>query len=193
MLMGHPVFWLLLAAVAAPLLAEIPVGFRVPVVVFEVVLGIVIGPQVLGLVPFEGFIAAMFTFGMAASLFMAGMELDFGRIRCRPLSLALGGWVLSVGLGLAAVGLLYALPVVHAPLMVAFALTTTGPRHAIARLARCRSARHPVRAAVPGGGHGRRGRTHCRDLLGAVPGVQHLAGAWIPAGLPGGRCPGGGH
>jgi hypothetical protein len=34
MLMGHPVFWLLLAAVAAPLLAEIPVGFRVPVVVF---------------------------------------------------------------------------------------------------------------------------------------------------------------
>ena len=99
MLMGHPVFWLLLAAVAAPLLAEIPVGLRVPVAVFEVVLGIVIGPQVLGLVPFEGFIAAMFTFGMAASLFMAGMELDFGRIRGRPLSLALGGWVLSAGLG----------------------------------------------------------------------------------------------
>jgi Kef-type K+ transport system membrane component KefB len=109
MLMGHPVFWLLLAAVAVPLLAEIPVSFRVPVVVFEVVLGIVIGPQVLGLVPFEGFIGSMFIFGMAASLFMAGMELDFGRIRGRPLSLALGGWGLSVGLGFAAAGLLYAL------------------------------------------------------------------------------------
>ncbi|MDS4069776.1 MAG: cation:proton antiporter [Candidatus Competibacter sp.] len=125
MLMGHPVFWLLLVAVTAPLLAEIPIGFRVPVAVFEVVLGIVIGPQGLGLVPFEGFIASMFAFGMAASLFMAGMELDFERIRGRPLSLALGGWILSVGLGLAAAGLLYALPVVHAPFMVAFALTTT--------------------------------------------------------------------
>ena len=29
MLSGHPVFWLLVAAVAAPLLAEIPLGFRV--------------------------------------------------------------------------------------------------------------------------------------------------------------------
>jgi len=123
--MGHPVFWLMLAAVAAPLLAEIPVGFRVPIAVLEVMLGIVIGPQVLGLVPFEGFIASMFTFGMAASLFMAGMELDFEHIRGRPLSLALSGWGLSVGLGLAAAGLLYVMPVVHAPIMVAFALITT--------------------------------------------------------------------
>ena len=48
--MGHPVFWLMLAAVAAPLLAEIPLGFRLPVVVLEVLLGIVIGPHVLDLV-----------------------------------------------------------------------------------------------------------------------------------------------
>jgi len=33
--MGHLVCWLVLAAVAAPLLAEIPLGFRVPVVVLE--------------------------------------------------------------------------------------------------------------------------------------------------------------
>ena len=85
---GHPVFWLLLAAVAAPLMAEIPLGFRVPVVVLEVVLGIIIGPHALGLVQFEGFVAVMFTFGMAATLFMAGMELDFGQIRGRPLVLA---------------------------------------------------------------------------------------------------------
>ncbi len=125
MLTGHPVFWLMLAAVAAPLLAEIPLGLRVPVAVIEVVLGIVIGPQVLGIVPFEGFVVSMFTFGMAASLFMAGMELDFGRVRGRPLWLALGGWALSVGLGIAAAGLLYAIPVVHAPIMVALAPTTT--------------------------------------------------------------------
>jgi Kef-type K+ transport system membrane component KefB len=92
MLTGHPVFWLLVAAVAAPLLAEFPLGFRVPVAVFEVLLGIAIGPYGLGLVRFEGFIAVMFVFGMGATLFMAGMELDFGRIRGRPLSLAVRGW-----------------------------------------------------------------------------------------------------
>ena len=122
---GHPVFWLLLAAVVAPLLGEIPLGFKVPVVVLEVVLGIVIGPHVLGLVQFEGFVAVMFTFGMAATLFMAGMELDFGRIRDRPLRLALAGWIVSVLLGFAAVRVLHVIPRVDAPLMVTLALCTT--------------------------------------------------------------------
>lgn len=122
---GHPVFWLFLAAVAAPLLGEIPLGFKVPIVVLEVVLGIVIGPHVLGLVQFEGFIAEMFAFGMATTLFMAGMELDFGQIGGRPLRLASGGWVLSVVLGFAAVGVLHLVPHVNAPLMVTLALSTT--------------------------------------------------------------------
>jgi Kef-type K+ transport system membrane component KefB len=49
-------------------------------VVLEVVLGIVIGPHVLDLVRFDGFVVTMFTIGMAMTLFMAGMELDFGEI-----------------------------------------------------------------------------------------------------------------
>ena len=126
MLVGHPFFWMLLAAVIAPLLAEVPLGFKVPVVVIEVALGIVIGPQVLGLVQFEGFIVAMFALGMAATLFMAGMELDFGEIRGRPLSLATVGWVVSVVLAILAVSLLHVIPYVNAPLMVALALCTTG-------------------------------------------------------------------
>src|SRR3990172_6480336 len=126
MLVGHPIFWILVVAVLAPLLAEIPLGFRVPVVVLEVVLGIVIGPHVLGLVQFEGFVAVMFLIGMAATLFMAGMELDFSEIRGRPLSLAAGGWTVSVLLGVAIVGLLHVIPQVDAPLMVTLALCTTG-------------------------------------------------------------------
>lgn len=124
--MEHPVFWLMVAAVAAPLLAEIPIGVRLPVVVLEVVLGVLIGPHLLGLVQFDGFIRTMFGFAMALTLFMAGMELDFGQIRGRPLTLALGGWVLSVLLGLTVVGLLHIAPKVHAPLMVTLALCTTG-------------------------------------------------------------------
>jgi len=125
MLAGHAVFWLLVAAVAAPLLAEVPLGFRVPVVVFEVLLGIAIGPHGLGLVRFDGFIAVMFVYGMGATLFMAGMEIDFGRIRGRPLSLAVRGWLLSLLLGFAVVGILHVVPFVDAPLMLALTLVTT--------------------------------------------------------------------
>jgi Kef-type K+ transport system membrane component KefB len=126
MSIGHPVFWLMVAAVAAPLLARVPLGFKVPVVVLEVVLGIVIGPYVLGLAQFEGFLPPMFNIGMAATLFMAGMELEFGTIKGRPLSLALRGWGVSLLLGIAAVGLLHVIPQVHSPLMVTLALCTTG-------------------------------------------------------------------
>jgi Kef-type K+ transport system membrane component KefB len=126
MTMSHPVFWLMLAAVAAPMLAEIPLGIRVPVVVIEVVLGILIGPHVFDLIRFEGFVEAMYRFSMAATLFMAGMELDFRQIRGRPLMLAIGGWGTSVLLGLAAVGLLHVVPDVDAPMMLTLALCTTG-------------------------------------------------------------------
>ena len=125
MVTGHPVFWILVVAVAAPLLAEIPLGFRVPVVVLEVLLGMAIGPHGLDLVRFEGFVAVMFVFGMAATLFMAGMELDWARIRGRPLSLATKGWVFSLLLGFAIIGILHVVPFVQAPLMVALTLATT--------------------------------------------------------------------
>src|SRR4029078_7183628 len=86
-----PVLLVLMVAVAGPLLAELPVGFRIPAVVLEVVLGVVIGPEVLGLAHFDGIVASMFAFGMAATLFMAGMDLEFERIRGRPLWLGGGG------------------------------------------------------------------------------------------------------
>jgi Kef-type K+ transport system membrane component KefB len=44
----HPVLIVMEIAVAAPLLVEIPRGFRLPTVVLEMALGIVVGPQVLG-------------------------------------------------------------------------------------------------------------------------------------------------
>ena len=126
MLVGHPVFWILAAAVLAPLLAEIPIGFKVPVVVLEVVLGIVIGPHVLNLVHFDGFMETMFAFGMAATLFMGGMELDFDDIKGRPMILAVGGWTVSVMLSVTLVGLLHAIPHLRTPLIVALAMCTTG-------------------------------------------------------------------
>jgi len=124
--MSHaPIFWVLVAAVAAPLLWELPLRLKVPVVVIEVLLGVVLGPEVLGFVQFEGVISIMFTIGMATTLFMAGMELAFDEIKGRPLSLAIGGWVMSILLGLAVVGLLHIVPRVDAPMMVVLSLCTT--------------------------------------------------------------------
>ena len=125
MSVGHPVFWLMLAAVAAPLLSRVPLGFKVPVVVLEVLLGIVIGPHVLGLVELHGILEAMFTLGMAATLFMAGIELDFSAMKGRSLSLALSGWVVSLLVGLVVIGLLHIIPGVQAPMMVTLAVCTT--------------------------------------------------------------------
>jgi Kef-type K+ transport system membrane component KefB len=126
MLIGHPVFWILAVAVLAPLLAEIPTPFKVPVVVLEVLLGIVIGPYVLNLVHFDGFVETMFDFGMAATLFMGGMELDLADIKGRPMLLAVGGWAISVLLSVMIVSLLHAVPHVRTPLVVAMAMCTTG-------------------------------------------------------------------
>ncbi len=122
---GHPIFWLMLAAVAAPLLSRVPLGFKVPVVVFEVLLGIFIGPHVLRLVQLDGILEAMFVFGMATTLFMAGIELDFTAMKGRPLGLALGGWGVSLLLGLGAIGVLHIIPGVDAPMMVTLAVCTT--------------------------------------------------------------------
>lgn len=123
---NHPVFLVMAIAVAAPLLAEIPKGFRVPVVVLEMVLGIIVGPNVLALARVEGVLGWMgSTIGLAMLFFMAGMEIDLERIRGRPLLLAACGWVLSLVLALAAAAILNVLPFIHAPMMIAAALTAT--------------------------------------------------------------------
>ncbi|MGO9063359.1 MAG: cation:proton antiporter, partial [Myxococcaceae bacterium] len=122
----HPVLIIFAAAVAAPLLAEVRLGFKVPVVVIEVLLGILVGPYVLGIVRFEGFLVPMFNIGMAGTLFMAGMDLEFGRIRGRPLNLALGGWALSLLLAVGAAWLLHVTHGVQAPMIVGLTLATTG-------------------------------------------------------------------
>jgi Kef-type K+ transport system membrane component KefB len=126
MLSDHPIFVVFLVAVAAPLIAQTRLGSRLPVVVFEVLLGIVIGPQVLNLVADQGFLAFMREVGMVAVMFMAGMEIDFARIRGRPLALGTTGWLASLAIGGAALLLLQPLLGLSLPIMLVIALATTG-------------------------------------------------------------------
>lgn len=111
-------------AVAAPLLVRM-VGrwVAIPLVVFEIVLGLVLGPAMLGWVAPDEFMGLLADFGLAMLFFLAGNEIDFRAIRGRPLSRAAIGWIISLaaGIGIAAV-LAAELP---AAAFIGIALTST--------------------------------------------------------------------
>src|SRR3954470_2056381 len=118
---------LIITAVAfgAPFVLGLAPRVRLPAVVLEIVAGIVVGPGVLGWVHVDQTIAVMSTLGLAFLLFLAGLEIDFVRLRGRGLSLTAIGFGVScaiavaVGFGLQASGL------VDAPLLVAITLSAT--------------------------------------------------------------------
>jgi Kef-type K+ transport system membrane component KefB len=90
-------------AVAAPLAARfVERAVKVPIVVFEIVLGMLLGPSLLGWVQSTQFTDTLADFGLAMLFFVAGNEIDFRAIRGRPLGRASAGWVISLAAGVAA-------------------------------------------------------------------------------------------
>ena len=87
-------------AALAALLGGLLAGGRLPlpVVVLEIVLGIVIGPELLGLAKPDDFVDFFSSLGLGMLFFFAGYEIDFERIRGSPLRLAVLGWLLSLAL-----------------------------------------------------------------------------------------------
>ncbi len=112
-------------AVAAPVLADLSKRAKLPIVVVEIFLGIIVGPQVLDLAGTDEFIEALATFGLAFLFFLAGMEIDFERIRGRPVRFAVTGWAISLVIGAVFAIVLHVTGVIHATVLVALALTTT--------------------------------------------------------------------
>jgi Kef-type K+ transport system membrane component KefB len=112
-------------AALAPILADVPRRFRVAIVVVEIVLGIVVGPDVLDWVQTDPFIDAFANIGLAALFFLAGSEIELQLIRGRPMRLATTGWLLSLLIGVAAAVVLDATEVIQDPEVVAIALATT--------------------------------------------------------------------
>lgn len=91
-----------LLAVIAPLLARgIRPVIRVPIVVFELVLGIICGPAVLGWIQPTEMLERLADFGLALLFFIAGSEIDYRAISGKPLVRASFGWLISVALGVA--------------------------------------------------------------------------------------------
>jgi Kef-type K+ transport system membrane component KefB len=111
-------------AAAAPPLAHVSRRWiSVPLVVFEIVLGILLGPQLAGWMSDDPYVGFVSTLGLAMLFLLAGYELDFGRIRGRPLRLSVLGWLGSVVLGVL-LGLLLA-PAAAAGVMVGICLSST--------------------------------------------------------------------
>jgi Kef-type K+ transport system membrane component KefB len=113
------------AALAAITVAAVPKRFAPPVVVLELVLGIVIGPEVLGLAHTDDFVDFFANLGLGMLFFFAGYEIDFERIKGTPMKLGALGWLLSVALAYGIGGALAAAGIVVSFLYTGSAMATT--------------------------------------------------------------------
>lgn len=114
---------------AVALVAPLVVGFtgiRLPAIVLEILLGIVVGPQVLGWASNDEPVQVLALIGLAFLLLLAGLEIDFDRLRGRVLRLTGLGYAVSFALALAVGYGLRAGDLVKSPLLVAIILSATG-------------------------------------------------------------------
>lgn len=117
-------FYIVLVAAAIPLLVGL-LNIRIAEVVFLVVGGIVMGPQVLHVVTLTEAITLMSELGLGFLFFFAGYELDKAVLRGQTGRLALVGWLVSVALAIVTVTLLVSGGIIQDSLGVAIALTST--------------------------------------------------------------------
>jgi Kef-type K+ transport system membrane component KefB len=114
-----------IAAVAAVTVALVPRRLAPPVVVVELLLGIVVGPEVLDLAETDEFIDFFSNLGLGMLFFFAGYEIDFERIKGKPLKLGAWGWLLSVALAYGIGGVLAAAGIIVSFLYTGSAMATT--------------------------------------------------------------------
>jgi Kef-type K+ transport system membrane component KefB len=119
----------LLIVVAVAFAAPLVLGFfprvRLPAIVLEILLGIVIGPAGLGWVKVDLPIQILSLIGLAFLLFLAGLEIDVEKLRGRVLRLTAIGFVLSFGIGILAGFAFDAGGLVRSPLFIAIVLVST--------------------------------------------------------------------
>ncbi|WP_030245803.1 cation:proton antiporter [Streptomyces sp. NRRL S-350] len=125
--MSHPGTLILIMAIAvlAPLLAYAAARrLTVPVAIFEIGLGIVIGPDALGWAHPDELIDTLSTLGLSMLIFLSGYEIEFAAVRGDTLRRAVGAWVLTLALAL---GITFALTGAQATksFVIGTALTST--------------------------------------------------------------------
>jgi Kef-type K+ transport system membrane component KefB len=119
----------LLIVVAAGFAAPFALGFfprlRLPAIVFELLLGILLGPAVLGWVSVDEPVAVMSLIGLAVLLFLAGIEIEFEKLHGKVLRATLLGFVLSFGIAVVLGVILQQAGLVKQPIFLAVLLCAT--------------------------------------------------------------------
>ena len=118
---------LIVAAIAftAPLLLGLAPALRFPAVVLEIVAGIVAGPEVLGWVEIDEPVRVLSILGLAFLLFLAGLEIDYEKLRGKLARTATLSFFASFGIALVIGVVLKATGSVHSPLFIAIVLSAT--------------------------------------------------------------------
>ncbi|MCC8926443.1 cation:proton antiporter [Rhodococcus sp. I2R] len=118
-------FWIAVIAVLAPLLAGFVPRRLVPEVVLLLVLGMVVGPNVLNWAADGSEVDLLRELGLGMLFLLAGFEIDVEEITGRGGRRALVTWLFSLGAAFAAVLLLGHTGAITAEIAVAIALTST--------------------------------------------------------------------
>ena len=119
----------LLIVSAVAFLAPLSLGFvrrlALPSIVIEILLGVVVGPSVLGWVTVDAPVRILNLIGLAFLLFLAGLEVDIGRLRGQTLRLTGSGFALSFAIAIAVGAALKGGGFVRSPLFVAIVLVSS--------------------------------------------------------------------
>ncbi len=124
-----PAFDDLLIVVAVAFAAPLVLGFfpsvKLPSVVLEIIAGIVIGPSVLGIVEVDEAVSVIALLGLAFLLFLAGLEIDFNRLRGPVLRVTAMAFVVSFGIAILVALGLKTTGLIETPLLIAIILCAT--------------------------------------------------------------------
>jgi Kef-type K+ transport system membrane component KefB len=112
-------------AFAAPLLLGFFPRVKLPSVVLEILAGVAIGPSVLGIVEVDDSVSVIAVIGLAFLLFLAGLEIEFDKLRGPVLRLTMIGFAVSFAIAVLVALILKAAGVIETPLLVAIILCAT--------------------------------------------------------------------
>lgn len=118
------------AAVVAGLAFLVPIGLRavhlrLPEAAAQIVLGVVVGPQVLGWARVDEAVRVLSVLGLGFLLLLAGLEIDVRRLPRRVLGVAVVAFALSFGLALVGGFALESAGLVRSAWLVAVVLSAT--------------------------------------------------------------------
>lgn len=94
------IFWITLVALLSPILSRLT-GKKIPDVVFLLIFGLLIGPNMLNLASSEGGIPLLKELGLGMLFLIAGFEINVSSLRSRQGYSAIATWVVCFALGMA--------------------------------------------------------------------------------------------